>query len=76
MSSLPPGEDHSSITVREKTVLHDYLFILMELCDSTLRDEVQKHDGEAAPIWSLFAQCVQGLAYATTLELASLEPRA
>lgn len=76
MSSLPPGEDHSSITVREKTVLHDYLFILMELCDSTLRDEVRKHDGEAAPIWSLFAQCVQGLAYATTLELASLEPRA
>ena len=62
MSSLPPGEDHSSITVREKTVLHDYLFILMELCDSTLRDEVRKHDGEAAPIWSLFAQCVQGLA--------------
>ena len=62
MSSLPPGEDHSSITVRETTVLHDYLFILMELCDSTLRDEVRKHDGEAAPIWSLFAQCVQGLA--------------
>jgi translation initiation factor 2-alpha kinase 4 len=62
MSSLPSGEDHSSITVREKTVLHDYLFILMELCDSTLRDEVRNHDGEAPRIWSLFAQCTQGLA--------------
>ena len=33
LSSLPPEVDRPDITVREKQVLHDHLFILMELCD-------------------------------------------
>eukprot|EP00591_Stephanopyxis_turris_P005501 CAMPEP_0195530738 /NCGR_PEP_ID=MMETSP0794_2-20130614/33768_1 /TAXON_ID=515487 /ORGANISM="Stephanopyxis turris, Strain CCMP 815" /LENGTH=439 /DNA_ID=CAMNT_0040662313 /DNA_START=194 /DNA_END=1513 /DNA_ORIENTATION=+ len=64
--SLPVGLDVSGITIKEKEVLHhEYLFILMEYCESLLLQEVSKfqHEQNNARIWSLFAQCVQGVSH-------------
>jgi translation initiation factor 2-alpha kinase 4 len=63
LSSLPLTVDRSGVTVREKQVLRDHLFILMELCDATLIDEVRRTPDDDRSIWSLFGQCAQGLAH-------------
>jgi translation initiation factor 2-alpha kinase 4 len=61
--SIPPTVDVSKISVREKQVLQDYLFILMEFCESTLEQAVKDCRGDEETLWSYFSQCVQGLAY-------------
>ena len=63
IDSLPQEVDSSTIVIREKQKLPVYLFILMEFCEATLQDAVNECDGDEEMIWSLFAQCVQGLAH-------------
>jgi translation initiation factor 2-alpha kinase 4 len=61
--SIPKEVDTAKITIREKKILPDCLFILMEFCECILLEAVQKCRGEDEAIWSYFVQCVQGLAY-------------
>uniref|UniRef100_A0A7S4MVH2 Protein kinase domain-containing protein n=1 Tax=Odontella aurita TaxID=265563 RepID=A0A7S4MVH2_9STRA len=76
--SVPPSVDASSISIREKRVLDEYLFILMEYCEMTLseaaaecrrrrtaEEEEEEDDDDRcdARLWSLFGQCVRGLAH-------------
>lgn len=62
IKSLPPHIDASSIDIREKTILPECLYILMEYGGDTLSDVMKKIPQEDdATRWSLFAQCVQGL---------------
>lgn len=63
MDSVPQQVDASMIVIREKQKLPVYLFILMEFCESTLKEAVKQCSGDEEVLWSLFAQCVQGLAH-------------
>ncbi|KAL7477989.1 hypothetical protein ACHAW6_003776 [Cyclotella cf. meneghiniana] len=60
--SLPPHIDVSQIDIREKHILPECLYILMEYGGDTLSDVMKNmpHDDDALR-WSLFAQCAQGL---------------
>jgi len=62
--SLPPNIDASAIDIREKQILPECLYILMEYGGDTLANVMQEipdnNDGDTLR-WSLFAQCVQGL---------------
>ncbi|KAL3794470.1 hypothetical protein HJC23_013943, partial [Cyclotella cryptica] len=60
--SLPPHIDVSQIDIREKRILPECLYILMEYGGDTLSNVMKNipHDDDALR-WSLFAQCVQGL---------------
>ena len=62
IKSLPPHIDASSIDIREKVILPECLYILMEYGGDTLSDVMKKipKDDECTR-WKLFAQCVQGL---------------
>lgn len=61
LQSMPKDMDASDINIREKQVLKDYLFILMEYCDGTLHQVMQNcTDVEK---WSYFRQCLEGLDY-------------
>lgn len=69
--SLPHEFDQSVLRIKQP--MWDYLFIAMELCDETLVDAVRSLRNRAGfgrelceverEIWSLFAQCVEGLAH-------------
>ena len=62
INSLPQHIDASSIDIREKTLLPECLYILMEYGGDTLSDvmkNIPKDDYTTR--WSLFAQCAQGL---------------
>jgi translation initiation factor 2-alpha kinase 4 len=63
--SVPPqqGVDASKITIRQKKILPEYLFILMGFCEYTLSEAVAAACQDDTIKWSYFAQCVQGLAY-------------
>jgi eukaryotic translation initiation factor 2-alpha kinase 4 len=63
LKSLPEDINTSQIHIRDKKVQADYLFILMEFCQSTLADAVQECQGDTAAIMSYFYQCLQGLDY-------------
>jgi translation initiation factor 2-alpha kinase 4 len=60
--SVPPQVDDSKITIRQKKILPEYLFILMGFCEYTLSEAVAACQDDKTK-WSYFAQCVQGLAY-------------
>lgn len=62
INSLPSHIEASSIDIREKTILPECLYILMEYGGDTLSDVMKTipHEDDATR-WSLFAQCVQGL---------------
>jgi serine/threonine protein kinase len=62
LNSIPSHADRSRISIREKKVLPDYLFILMEYCECSLYQAVEECGADQAKIWSYFAQCCQGLA--------------
>jgi len=62
--SLPPNIDASAIDIREKQILPECLYILMEYGGDTLAQvmqEIPNNDDGDTLRWSLFAQCVQGL---------------
>ena len=62
IKSLPSHIDASSIDIREKKILPECLYILMEYGGETLSDVMQQiPKDDNATRWSLFAQCVQGL---------------
>lgn len=62
INSLPGHIDASSIDIREKTILPECLYILMEYGGDTLSDVMRTLSKDDDSIrWSLFAQCVQGL---------------
>ena len=63
LKSLPDHVDKSKIRVRDQVPLSNYLFILMELCESTLTDVMKEHQKDDNILWSLFRQCVEGVAY-------------
>ncbi|KAL3923745.1 MAG: hypothetical protein SGILL_001469 [Bacillariaceae sp.] len=63
LKSLPEHVDQSKIRVRDQVPLWNCLFILMELCESTLTTEIEKHKSDNDRLWSLFRQCVEGVAY-------------
>jgi hypothetical protein len=44
--SIPSTVDVSKISVREKQVWQDYLFIMMQFCESTLEQAVQDCRGD------------------------------
>jgi len=48
--------------MQERVVLSDYLFIVMEFCDNTLLDQVDKLTSRLQ-ICQLFSQCAEGLAH-------------
>lgn len=54
-----PSSDVSDISIREKRLLRDYLFIVMEYCDGTLQDVQESSELK----WSYFEQCLRGLDY-------------
>ena len=57
--SLP---SNTSVDIREKHILPQYLYILMEYGGRTLSDVMKEiPDNDDTLRWSLFAQCVQGL---------------
>lgn len=56
-----PKSDVSDISIREKKVLKEYLFIIMEYCDGTLQEAVQESTDEEK--WNFFEQCLRGLDY-------------
>lgn len=62
LKSVPPHVDASKITIRQKKILPEYLFILMGFCEYTLSEAVAECHNDKIK-WSYFAQCVQGLAY-------------
>ena len=57
--SIPDGTE--DIQIRQTQILQDYLFILMEYCELTLRDAVTNADSKTK--WDYFCQCVQGVAH-------------
>jgi len=64
--SIPKHIDASAIDIREKNVLPECLYILMEYAGSTLGNVMKamtdsNSDDDDTERWSLFAQCVQGL---------------
>jgi len=59
LKSIP--NDVSDISIREKKVLKDYLFILMEHCDGTLQEAMQQSTDEQK--WRHFEECLRGLDY-------------
>ena len=61
LKSIPKGVNVSDISIREKQVLKEYLFILMEFCDGTLQEAVQQCLDKQK--WIYFKQCLQGLDY-------------
>jgi translation initiation factor 2-alpha kinase 4 len=61
--SVPLQVDASKITIRQKKILPEYLFILMGFCEYTLSEAVAACQDDNIKLWSYFAQCVQGLAY-------------
>lgn len=61
--SVPLHVDFAAIAIREQRVLPECLFILMELCEYTLNEAVRACGNNEERIWSLFVQCVQGLAH-------------
>lgn len=69
--SIPVDVDVSNISIRETKVLPECLYILMEYCESTLLDAIQKCRVESPPggvaadsqIWSLFGQTLEGFAH-------------
>ena len=71
LSSLDEGEREAAAgAVREKQATHEYLFILMEFCESTLLEEVSRLRCEALDeaaadlaVWALFGQIASGLAH-------------
>ena len=64
LKNLPHHVDQSKIRVRDQMPLWNYLFILMELCESTLNVEIDKcMSDDDDKRWSLFRQCVEGVAY-------------
>jgi len=62
-SSIPDHVDTSQISIREKKILPDCLYILMEHCQNTLVEAVQNANDDYCLVWSYFAQTVQGLAH-------------
>ena len=56
-----PQVDPSAIRIKRR--LPEYLFILMEYCEATLVDAKRTACGDEREIWSLFAQCLEGLAH-------------
>jgi serine/threonine protein kinase len=66
LASIPPDAvDRSEIHIRAAVPLRtiQHLFILMEYCDTSLLDQVDRCNGNEDQIWALFAQCVRGLHY-------------
>jgi len=68
LKSLPPESDIQEPQIRLKQTLHEFLFILMEYCDFTLLEAIEKcrqNDScdHSSKIWSYFRQCLSGLAY-------------
>jgi translation initiation factor 2-alpha kinase 4 len=61
LKSIPKGVNISDISIREKQVLKEYLFILMEFCDGTLQEAAQQCSDKQK--WIYFEQCLQGLDY-------------
>jgi serine/threonine protein kinase len=62
INSLPSDIDASSIDIRERTILPECLYILMEYGGDTLTDVMTKiPKNDDATRWALFVQCVQGL---------------
>ena len=69
--SIPVDADVSGISIRHVKLRPEYLYILMEYCESTLMDAVADcrrryaNDGDAAnaAIWSLFGQMLEGVAH-------------
>ena len=66
--SIPAHVDSSTISIREKCrILPDCLYILMEYCESTLSEAVERirsSEGDGhAPIWDLFGQVLEGFAH-------------
>lgn len=59
LQSLPIS-DVSDISIREKPILKEYLFIVMEQCDGTLQDDSVKQSSDEQK-WSYFKQCLEGL---------------
>lgn len=69
--SVPPDADISGNSIRETQVLPNFLYILMEYCESTLGDAVkeiqQSKSADAdAKIWDLFGQILEGFAHLHT----------
>ena len=56
-----PQVDASAIRIKRR--LPECLFILMEYCELTLVDAMRTARGDERALWSLFAQCVEGVAY-------------
>ena len=61
--SIPDHVDTSNITIREKKVLTDCLFIIMEYCESSLMEAIENAEHNEDVIWTYFFQTVQGLAH-------------
>jgi translation initiation factor 2-alpha kinase 4 len=62
--SLPAeSRNEALLNIKEKEKVCDYLFILMEYCEHTLLDEVERLANNAPAIWQLFSQCAAGLAH-------------
>lgn len=57
--SIPGGT--ANVQIRQTRILQDYLFILMEYCEQTLREAVIHADSRTK--WDYFCQCVQGVAH-------------
>ena len=56
-----PQVDASAIRIKRR--LPECLFILMEYCELTLVDAMRTARGDERALWSLFGQCVEGVAY-------------
>jgi serine/threonine protein kinase len=57
--SIPGGT--ANVQIRQTRILQDYLFILMEYCEQTLREAVVHADSRTKRDY--FCQCVQGVAH-------------
>jgi serine/threonine protein kinase len=61
LKSVPNSVDATKISIRQKEIFSDYLFILMEYCEKTLQDAVKGATKEV--IWDYFGQCLKGVSY-------------
>ena len=63
LKSLPENIGPSEIHIREQPQMADYLYIMMDYCNGTLMDTIQKCGDSTIEILSYFIQCIRGLEY-------------
>ncbi len=69
-TSIPANVDISNISIRETKVLPQCLYILMEYCEETLLNVLQRcrraDPNDTSVAWSLFGQILEGFAHLHT----------